>query len=272
MKETKGVVAVKAKLATNRKKILLIDDEKHLLISLRDYLEFEQFDVAVAQSAEEGLEKLPSVNPDLIVLDISMPGMGGLGFLKRISDASGRTSHPVLVLTARSMMKEFFSTVNVDGFLAKPCDEVEFLRKISEILAARGLQAEKLATKSARKKVLLAEDDAATAERLRVAFTAAGYEVIPVASGPEIIERAPPTVPDVIVLKEILPRLNGTAVGSLVDVMPSISQIPLVLYDKTGSLPASRKGHNTGARCIKKVVRTADPDDLLEAIRAVVSG
>ena len=65
---------------TRKEHILLVDDEKHLLVSLRDYLTFEHFTVTTAQSGEEALEVLERITPDLIVLDISMPGMGGMGF------------------------------------------------------------------------------------------------------------------------------------------------------------------------------------------------
>ena len=103
------------------KTILFIDDDKHLTRIVSDFLKHEHFDVHTAASAEEGLRLLQTLKPDLIVLDISMPGIGGIGLLKRIANPDGSLHHPVLVLTARAVMKEFFDTVAVDGFLPKPC-------------------------------------------------------------------------------------------------------------------------------------------------------
>ncbi len=120
--------------------IQLVDDDEHLLVTLGDFLASEGFEVTKARSGEQALEQLKKISPDLIVLDISMPGMGGIGFLKQITAASGETRYPVLVLTARSAMKDFFDTVDVDGFAPKPCDEAELLGKIREILGRRRAQ------------------------------------------------------------------------------------------------------------------------------------
>ncbi len=248
-------------------RILLVDDERHLLISLRDYLSSEKFEVVVAQSGEEALEHLEQVTPDLIVLDISMPGMGGLGFLKRISSPDGKTKYPVLVLTARSTMKEFFDTVEVDGFLAKPCDEAQLMRKIREILAGRSVMPEKQGR--SRKKVLLAEDDGAISKHIIEALGRAGYDAEVVESGPEVLEKASVMKPDVILMKEILPRLNGSAVASLVEVMPSISRVPVVLYDESQAGREDLGGRYSSIKCVRKVLKTRASAALVKAVEEV---
>jgi len=84
-----------------KQRILLIDDDKHLLKTLSDFLRFENFDVEQAHDGEEAFHALDTFDPDLIVLDISMPGMGGLNFLRHVSAKDANPSYPVLVLTAR---------------------------------------------------------------------------------------------------------------------------------------------------------------------------
>jgi CheY-like chemotaxis protein len=249
--------------------ILLVDDEKHLLVSLRDYLTFEHFTVSTAQSGEEALEVLKELEPDLIVLDISMPGMGGMGFLKRISTPEGKPRYPVLVLTARSMMADFFQGIAVDGFVAKPCNEAELTGMIRSIIAKYRSLSEK--TKRDKPKILLAEDDEVYSRRIGEALKAAGYEVELAASGPELLEKAAAGKPDIIVMKEILPRLNGTAVAALLEVMPSTSGIPVVLYDDalTGDEPDSIRAGL--AKTIRKDLRGSNPDQLLKAVAGVAA-
>ncbi|NQT93034.1 MAG: response regulator [Lentisphaerae bacterium] len=60
-----------------KKRILLIDDDTSLLTTLSDFLSFEGYEVVTADSGEQGLRRLQTTEPDLIVLDMSMPGMGG---------------------------------------------------------------------------------------------------------------------------------------------------------------------------------------------------
>ncbi len=248
-------------------RILLVDDEKHLLISLEDFLVFDNFDVTVAQSGEEALEQLKTITPDLIVLDISMPGMGGLGFLRRISSSDGKPKYPVLVLTARSAMEKFFDTIDVDGFIGKPCQEDELARKIREILSRRKAVAAK--KERTTKKLLLAEDDAAVSAQISKAAAESGYDIEIVESGPEVLEKAAAEKPDVIIVKEVLPRLNGSAVAGLVAVMPSISAIPVVLYDETLSEQEEVKERYGNVKCIKKVLLSNDASAIMGAVKAL---
>lgn len=209
------------------KSILLVDDHEHLLITLGDLLSFEGFTVLTARSGEEALEVLTQSEPNLIVLDISMPGIGGVGFLRAISDGDGTPKYPVLVFTARSAMEKLFGGINVDGFLAKPCDEQELLRKIRHILASREVMAK--AARSERK-ILLAEDDEASRDAIERALTEAGYEVETTDTGTDAIQVALAIKPDAILLKANLPEMKGSEVAPLIKAMPSIARVPVVIY------------------------------------------
>lgn len=250
---------------TRKEHILLVDDEKHLLVSLRDYLTFEHFTVTTARSGEEALERLERITPDLIVLDISMPGIGGMGFLKRISSPDGKPRYPVLVLTARSMLADFFQEMAVDGFVAKPCDEEELTAMIRSILAKRQNEAEQ--RKRARRSILLAENEDAIAGPLAGALKDAGYDVETVGTGPLLLERATAGKPDLIVTKEILPELNGDSVATLLDIMPATKGIPIIIYDDT-SIGADARERIERIRNVRKFIRTSAPASLLEAIKA----
>ncbi|MFC1499016.1 response regulator [Verrucomicrobiota bacterium] len=250
--------------SSKKERILLVDDEKNLLISLSDYLASENFEVILAQSGEEALEQLEKTGPDLIVLDISMPGIGGLGFLKKISKEGGKPSHPVLVLTARSTMEDFFKTVEVDGFLGKPCEETELVRKIREILEKKKtVEAKK---ERAQKIILLGEDDESIASEMKDALEDSGYKIEIAGTGPEVLEKASTIKPDLLLLKEILPRLNGSAVVSLIEVMPSINMIPVVIYDESLSDGEDTSPRYKKLKCIKKIIKSANTSDILDAV------
>lgn len=253
-------------MSVKKDHILLVDDEKHLLISLRDYLVFEMFDVTTAQSGEEALELLEQVTPDVIVLDISMPGMGGMGFLKRISSPSGKPRYPVLVLTARSMLADFFREVAVDGFVAKPCEEAELTALLRTIIAKHRNASEKQSRD--RSKVLVGEDDGLLARRQVDALKEAGFDVILAGSGTEVLDKAVAEKPDVILLKEILPQMNGAAVASLLDVMPSTSAIPIIMHDDSRGV-VEQDSVRPAARNIRRSYRMSDPAELVKAVTEV---
>jgi DNA-binding response OmpR family regulator len=122
--------------AQTAQRILLVDDEENLLITLSDFLRYEGYEVREARSAEDALERLNDFVPDVIVLDLRMPGMGGETFLQRIAGPSGRPRFPVLVLTARYVPRSTIESLKVDGFLPKPCDLAELGEKIRAILTS----------------------------------------------------------------------------------------------------------------------------------------
>jgi DNA-binding response OmpR family regulator len=120
---------------TQPAKILLIDDDPAVLLTVGDRLRLEGYEVIKAAGGDQALNMLRTDTPDLIVLDITMPGMTGLAFMKRISMPDGRPRYPILVFTARSNMEPFFADMAVEGFLAKTAEPQRLIDEIRRILA-----------------------------------------------------------------------------------------------------------------------------------------
>ncbi len=247
-----------------KKTILLIDDDTSLLVTLSDFLRFEGYEVMTAESGEQGLQRLKGLDPDLIVLDMSMPGMGGIGFLKEIS-VDGKPKFPVLVLTARANMAEFFADVDVDGFVAKPCAPEDLLMEVGRILFLRSGQEEKARAAASPIKVLLGEDDAMVAAKIEECLENEGMVVSLVEQGPEMIEQAILQRPDIILCKQLLSKMNGDAVADMLRAMPNARSIPVVLYDESGHME-----DDVRPRGVAHVVPSDDPKALLAAVRALV--
>lgn len=250
------------------KRILLIDDDTSLLVTLSDFLNFEGYEVTTADSGEQGLERLETMTPDLIILDMSMPGMGGVGFLREISSSEGKPKHPVLVLTARANMADFFAGMDVDGFIAKPCEPDDLLAAVGKIMGSAPVRTERTAGK---RKVLIAEDDEALNEQLISTFARSGYLVDSVLKGPDVLERAIVGKPDVVVMKLVLANMNGDAVAGMLGEMPNTEHIPVVLYDDSGA-GSSEEKYKESVPAIKRFVAESDPSSLLAAAEAVLTG
>jgi len=250
-----------------KRTILLVDDDTSLLITLSDFLKFEGYDVVTADSGEDGLAKLGTLTPDLIILDMSMPGMGGMGFLKAILTRSGRPPYPVLVLTARAHMAEALAQIAVDGFVAKPCDPNDLLAEVNRIVFLTGGRktAGAAGGGAPRRKVLLGEDDEQVRHDLVAALAGAGFAVEGARNGPELLERAVQDRPDVVVMNVVLGSMNGDAVAGMLNAMPKTSGIPVVLYEAGASgIPAGRYADAQGN--VRKLVR----GNGVEAIKAAI--
>jgi DNA-binding response OmpR family regulator len=81
-------------------RVLVVDDDPRLLHIVAMYLGIEGYDVATAPNGEEGLAAIATERPDLVILDIMMPGMDGIEACKRIRAAPESASLPVLMFSA----------------------------------------------------------------------------------------------------------------------------------------------------------------------------
>lgn len=235
-------------------RVLLIDDNRHLRVTLADHLGHDGFEVTTAESGEEGLEMIARREPDLIILDINMPGIGGMGFLRRVMGDDGRPRYPVLVLTARSAMDTFFGSVPVDGFIAKPCPMSDLLAKMHSILKKRGVRSQReprseTPAEDAKVVVFIAEDDDEIRQQIVRFFEHDGFDVSVAKTGPEVMEMAPVLQPGLVVMKQLLPQMNGNVIAPMLAGMPALKGTPIILYDESrkyedpqifaGRLPAS---------------------------------
>ncbi len=121
-----------------RPKLLLVDDDRELSGMLVEYLDREGFEVAVVSDGAQGLAYLEASVPDLVVLDVMLPGMNGLDILRRIR--AQRIATAVLMLTARGddVDRILGLELGADDYLAKPFNPRELAARIRAILRRPG--------------------------------------------------------------------------------------------------------------------------------------
>src|SRR6185369_2024365 len=110
--------------------ILIVEDEHAVARGIQYALQQEGYEVAVARSGEEGLEIATRQAPDLVVLDVRLPGMDGFEVLRRLRAAGAKM--PVLVLTARDdeVDKVIGLELGADDYLTKPFGLRELMSRI----------------------------------------------------------------------------------------------------------------------------------------------
>lgn len=121
------------------KKILAVDDERHIVRLVQVNLERQGYEVVTAFDGKEALEKIASENPDLVVLDVMMPYMDGFEVLQTIRKNPETRELPVIMLTAKAQDADVFRgwQQGVDCYLTKPFNPMElitFVRRIFKSL------------------------------------------------------------------------------------------------------------------------------------------
>jgi len=118
----------------DKKKILVIEDERHIAEVIRLNLELQGYAFELADSGTSGVQKWKQWRPDLIVLDIMLPGMDGWSVLQSIRLEDERI--PILILSAKAASTDRIKGLRygVDDYLSKPFELEEFLLRINRLL------------------------------------------------------------------------------------------------------------------------------------------
>ncbi|MBX3611683.1 MAG: response regulator transcription factor [Hydrogenophaga sp.] len=121
-------------------RLLMIEDDARLAQMVKEYLGQSGFDVTHAADGEQGLAQLPLVQPELVILDLMMPGIDGLEVCRRIRAMSGEQARvPVLMLTAKGdpMDRIIGLELGADDYLPKPFEPRELLARVRAVLRRR---------------------------------------------------------------------------------------------------------------------------------------
>lgn len=269
-----------------RNSILIVDDEPEIRDVLSIMLAEEGFRVRTAGDGEEALKKIKEAEPDLILLDMNMPKMGGIVFYHNIASAyDGTPRYPVLVLTARHDLKQTFADFQVDGFMTKPFQYDELNRKIVEILekhystagpapaAIEAAPAKKRTTSTPS--ILIMEDDPALFDGLVVKFMNSGYEVLAAKNSRMTLKAATYDNPSAIFIKISNPTVNSPelALAEAIRKIDSAKQIPIVIYPhKSLKISGSFAHHIIETVPGTRVLEICDPDLILSEFEKIIKG
>ena len=125
-------------------KILVVDDTPQNVKLLRDLLEVKGYAVATATSGEEALARVAVENPDLVLLDVMMPGISGYDVCRRLREDPKTALLPVILCTSLDPQQERVKGMEAgaDDFLNKPVNQPELFARVKSLLRVKSLQDE----------------------------------------------------------------------------------------------------------------------------------
>lgn len=118
------------------KHILVLEDEPAVQTLLRKQLTAHGFQVTIAADGLDGLMKLETLQPDLIICDVMMPNLDGMGFVKAIKGHNTTQKIPVIFLTAKTDPRSMIDGINVGArfYVTKPFQIDDLLAKVDKAL------------------------------------------------------------------------------------------------------------------------------------------
>ena len=211
-----GVVtaAALATQNTGTATVLVIDDEAAVRDLLQRFLGKEGFQVLTADNGADGLALARKVRPDVITLDVLMPGMDGWSVLGALAADPELADIPVIMLTIIDDKKMGYA-LGASEYLNKPIDRARLVRVLGKY--RRDLP------------VLVVEADAAIRSLLREILETEGHTVVEAGSGREALQRVAEQAPGAVLLDLLLPQMDGFAVIDALRAQPAWRDIALCI-------------------------------------------
>ena len=121
-----------------QKKVLIVDDEPNIVISLKFLLENAGFDVKSESDGQSALDAIASSTPDVLVLDVMLPGLDGFQVLRELRGDPRYEKLPVLMLTAKGQREDRKTAIDTgaDVFISKPFSNDEVVKAVQDLAVA----------------------------------------------------------------------------------------------------------------------------------------
>ncbi len=123
-------------MTSEAKKIVIVEDNPFNMELVHDILAIKGYDIYEAVDAEQGLEIIARVKPDLVLMDIHLPGMDGIEATRLIKSQESTKNIPVVAVTANAMKgdREEIISQGFDDYISKPIELTALIEKVAEIL------------------------------------------------------------------------------------------------------------------------------------------
>ena len=230
-------------------KALLVDDEKEFVASLSERLQLRNVVASVAHDGEEALSALKGEEPDVMVLDLRMPGIDGIEVLKRVKQFHPGVEVVILTGHGNEMDEQEAFRLGASAYLKKPVDVDQLLR----------------AVRKERLKVLLVDDEKDFVEHLSKRLQLRNLETRVALDGEAALEVVREGNPDVMVLDLRMPGIDGIQV--LRQVRQEHPQMAVVVLTGYGSDLDEAEARRLGASAYLN--KPVDVDQLVSTLHSV---
>jgi CheY-like chemotaxis protein len=117
-------------------RVLVVDDDPHVLQLLRVNFELEGYEVVSASNGEEALQRIDERPPDILVCDVMMPGMDGLEVVERVRNNPATAKLPIVMVSAKAQQSDLLAggDAGADAYVTKPFDPQDLIDAVTNVL------------------------------------------------------------------------------------------------------------------------------------------
>lgn len=276
-------------------KILIVEDEEVLLEVLKKKLENEGYDVLIAKDGEEGLKKFREEGPDLVLLDIIMPRMGGFEVMREIVKDPDLAKIPIIIISNSGQPIEIEEATKlgaVDYLIKAEFSPEDVVKKIRQNLATdKGhisgmnvpVKTPVIEEKETKKnlggnsgsrgdsggRILVIEDDRFLRDLIVQKLKKEGFVVLEAIDGEEGIKMTREHLTDLVLLDLILPGIDGFEVLKKMKEDSATKNIPVIILSNLGQKEDVERGLRLGAQDYL-IKAHFTPGEIIEKVKGVL--
>jgi len=209
----------KNQLPVNAKRVLIVDDDPSIRNLVSRYLGKAGFIVLEAENGTQGIEIAEKETPNVIILDVMMPGTDGWNVLEYLKSSSELSGIPVIMLTMVDDRSRGYA-LGAMHFLNKPVNWASLFKVINETLSQAQVN---------ENSVLVVDDDAQSREILRKSLEREGWNVAEASNGKIALEVVKNQAPSLILLDLMMPEMDGFEFVDIIKSDKSFSEIPIII-------------------------------------------
>ncbi|MBD2666567.1 multi-component transcriptional regulator, winged helix family [Richelia sinica FACHB-800] len=200
--------------------VLVCDDDSVIRNELRHLLEKGGYQVMTVATGEEAIATSVAHHPDVILLDLLMPGMNGWETMAVLKEQPDTQDIPIVICSVYKPNKTNPANAEFVDWLSKPVEEISLLHSLREVVVEP----------SRKMRILIVEDDHDLADLLATVFERHDIETFLAKTGREAIHLSQKINPDLLILDLILPEADGFAVVDWLRQHNQLYSIPMVVY------------------------------------------
>ncbi len=240
-----------------KRKVLIIDDEPDIREIVRIYLSDEGYDVIEADNGHDGILKAQELKPDLIVIDIMMPGINGFEVAKHLKDDPNTQDIPIIILSVLAHDSQYRQ--GILDYISKPFRQEELVNTIHKIFSnADG--------KTVKRTVLVVDDDPDIVDVISLCLKDNNLLPEKAYNGNEALDFVKRKHIDLILLDINMPGMNGFEVIKHLKEDKNTCDIPIVVLTGT-YISEDDKKHGLTLGVAKYLTKPFSADDLVKEIK-----
>ena len=263
------------------KRILIIDDDPIVARELKIIFKEENYHLTFALTGSEGLQRIKTESPDLILLDLHMPEMDGFQFLEELQKSEDLKDLSVMIITALDLTEYERRSLskNVKGVIVKgQIDKDTLVAAVNEILYGPGVgrvvewssgrvvekRRKKLEWRKGDAKILIAEDRPDNMVVIKETLRSTGYTIYTASNGQEALDIAKKERPDLILMDMQMPVMSGFEATKQIRETESVKEIPIIAL--TARAMKGDEEKVLAAGCSDYLSKPIMPKDLIKKV------